>query len=178
MSARKPTAAEWTALLAFHATVSGAFIVAYLTGDEDTYGMHVFSGYAALVAILLRVAAGTLAPAGSPLRLPRPSGRAVVAWLRRVVSGDAQARAGRSPLIGWMTAALLLGVGAAAVTGAVADVLVGVEPLHEDLGEASLFLVLGHIALVFALHGLKRLPPGIASRWTAWRSTLTNRVIP
>lgn len=178
MSARKPSAAEMTALLAFHATVSGAFIVAYLTGDEDSYGMHVFSGYAVLAAILLRVGAGLLAPAGSPLRLPRPSARAVTAWLGRLFAGDAQARTGRSPLTAWMAATLLAGVGLAAASGAVADFFVTVEHLHKEIGEASLPLILAHLALVFALHGLKRLPPGPASRWTAWRSTPTNRMIP
>lgn len=175
MSARKPSAAEMTALLAFHATVSGAFIVAYLTGDEDTYGMHVFSGYAALAAIVLRVAAGLLAPAGSPLRLPRPSAGAVAGWLGRLFAGDAKARTQRSPLTAWMAAALLSGVGLAAATGAVADFLVTVEHLHKEIGEATLPLILAHIALVFALHGLKRLPPGLASRWMARRSTPTNR---
>ncbi|WP_109108310.1 hypothetical protein [Azospirillum sp. TSO35-2] len=178
MSARKPTAAEMTALLAFHAIVSGAFIVAYLTGDEDTYGMHVFSGYAALVAIVLRLAAAALAPKGSPLGLPRPSVSAVSAWFGRLLAGDAKARTGRSPLVGWMAAALLLGVGLAAGTGAVADFVVKVEDLHEALGEASLYLILAHVALVFVLHGLKRLPPDMAARCTAWLSTFSNRVIP
>ncbi|SMF27962.1 Cytochrome b [Azospirillum oryzae] len=178
MSARKPSAAEMTALLAFHAIVSGAFIVAYLTGDEDTYGMHVFSGYAVLSAIGLRVAAGALAPAGSPLRLPRPSVAAVAGWLRRLFTGDAKARAERSPLTAWMAAALLVGVGIAAATGAVADFFVQVEHLHKEIAEASLFLILAHIALVFALHGLKRMPSGIVSRCTAWLSNLSNRVIP
>lgn len=176
--ARKPSCAEMTALLAFHAIVSGAFIVAYLTGDEDTYGMHVFSGYAVLGAIGLRVAAGVLAPAGSPLRLPRPSVAALAGWLRRLFTGDAKARTERSPLTAWMSAALLIGVGIAAATGAVADFFVKVEHLHKEIGEASLFLILAHIALVFALHGLKRIPSDIASRCTAWLSTISNRVIP
>ena len=33
MAARKPTTAEMAFLLLFHATLSGAFLVAYLTGD-------------------------------------------------------------------------------------------------------------------------------------------------
>lgn len=54
MTARKPTALELGILLVFHAAISGAFLVAYLTGDEDTYGMHVFSGYTVLGAIAVR----------------------------------------------------------------------------------------------------------------------------
>jgi len=178
MSARKPGAAEMAALLAFHAIVSGAFIVAYLTGDEDSYGIHVFAGYAVLAAILLRMATGALAPAGSPLRLPGPSAGAVAAWLRRLVTGDAKARTERSPLTAWMAAALLAGVGLAAATGAVADFVVRVEPLHKQIGEASLPLILAHVALVFALHGLKRLPPGLPSRRHARRSPPSNRALP
>ncbi|MCM8739345.1 hypothetical protein M5E06_35305 [Azospirillum sp. A1-3] len=70
MATRKPTAAEMTALLTFHATLSGAFVVAYLKGDEDTYGMHVFVGYAALIAIALRVVIGLLAPPAARCAFP------------------------------------------------------------------------------------------------------------
>ncbi len=178
MASRKPTAAEMTALLAFHATLSGAFIVAYLTGDEDTYGMHVFSGYAVLIAIALRVAAGVLAREGSPLRLPRPSSRPLLDWVKRLVSGDPKARSERSPLIAWAAAALLIGVGLTAASGATADFVVAVEDLHEALGEASLAIVIAHVALVFALHGLKRLDALLPSGWSPRRSELSDRVIP
>ena len=60
-----------------------------------------------------------------------------------------------------MALALLIGVGAAAATGAVADFLPSAEDLHEALGEASLFIVFAHIALVLALHVLKE--PGRAA---------------
>lgn len=178
MASRKPTAAEMIALLAFHATLSGAFIIAYLTGDEDTYGMHVFSGYAALVAVALRVAAGVLVREGSPLRLPRPSSRPVLDWLKRLVSGDPKARTERSPLIAWMAAALLIGVGLAAASGATADFVVALEDVHEALGEFSLFIIIAHVALVFALHGLKRLDAVLPSGWPSRRSDLSDRVIP
>jgi cytochrome b len=178
MASHKPTTAEMTALLAFHATLSGAFIVAYLTGDEDTYGMHVFSGYAALIAIALRLVAGMLASEGSPLRLPRPTGRPVLEWVKRLIGGDPKARCERSPLIAWMATALLLGVGLAAASGAIADFLVAIEDLHEALGEVSLYIVFTHIALVFGLHGLKRLKPATPSSWTTQRSALSDRVIP
>ncbi|MGQ9367093.1 hypothetical protein [Azospirillum sp. ST 5-10] len=159
MAARKPTAAETAFLLLFHATLSGAFLVAYLSGDEDTYRMHVFSGYAALAALAVRAIAGSTAAEGSPLRFPRPSGADLGRWVVRLAAGDPQARAGRSPLIPWMAAALLIGVGATALSGAVADVLILVEDLHEALGEVAPWIVLGHIALVLALHRLKRPRP-------------------
>ena len=47
---RPPSPAETGFLLLFHAVLSGAFLVAYLTGDEDTYGMHLFAGYTVLAA--------------------------------------------------------------------------------------------------------------------------------
>jgi len=177
MAARKPTPAEMIALLAFHAIVSGAFIVAYLSGDEDTYGMHVFSGYTVLIAILLRAAAGMLAPASSPLRLPRPSARPVLDWMKRLAAGDPKARSERSPLIAWMAAALLVGVGLTAASGAAADFVVRLEKLHESLGEVSLSIVLGHIALVFGLHRLRKLAPAAPSGWPR-RPGPSDRVIP
>jgi hypothetical protein len=178
MATRKPTAAEMTALLAFHATLSGAFVVAYLTGDEDTYGMHVFSGYTALIAIALRVVAGALAPAGSPLRLPRPTPGPLPDWLKHLVMGDPKARSERSPLIAWMAAALLVGVGLTATSGAVADFVVTIEDLHEALGEVALYVVIAHIALVFGLHWLKRPKPAAPSNWTPHQSNLSDRVTP
>jgi len=142
-------------LFAFHAALSGAFIVAYLTGDEDTYAMHQFAGYTALAALAVRLLAGVLMPVG-PLRLPRPSRTAALDWLRRAMSGQARAWGQRSPLLAWMALALLAVVGAAALSGAVADVFVPLEKLHEALGEFSLPVVLAHVALVVALLGLKK----------------------
>ena len=156
MPARKPTALELGILLTFHAAVSGAFLVAYLTGDEDTYGMHVFSGYAVLGAVALRLLAGLVAPGGSPLRLPRPGIAPLRAWLVRLVTGDAAARRERSPLLAWMAAALLLSVGAAAAAGVAADSVSILEDLHEALGELALWVVFAHVALVLALQWLKR----------------------
>lgn len=156
MAARKPTTAEMAFLLLFHATLSGAFLVAYLTGDEDTYRMHVFSGYAALAALVARAIAGLAAAEGSPLRFPHPSAGQVRHWVVRLAAGDPQARTARSPLIPWMAAALLIGVGATALSGAIADFVTSAEDLHEALGETALWIVLGHIALVLALHRLKR----------------------
>lgn len=158
MDRRKPGRFPIAFLLAFHAAVSGAFLVAYLTGDvDDIYFMHVFAGYAVLAALSVRVAAGLLAGPGSMLRLPRPDWPAIGRYARRIAALDRTAFLGRSPLNGVMAVILLVGVGAAAISGAVADFLANVEDLHEALGEAALYIVIGHVALVLALHGLKRL---------------------
>ena len=152
---RRKTPAKLLFLFAFHATLAGSFLVGYLTGDEDTYGMHQFAGYTALAALVVRVAVALAAKAG-PLRFPRPSPRATLDWLARLLAGDVRARGQRSPLLAWMAVAVLAVVGAAAATGAVADFVTPVEHLHEAIAEASLAVVLAHIALVFALHGLKK----------------------
>lgn len=160
MAARRPTRAELTALLLSHAVLSGAFLVAWLTGDEDLYGMHLFAGYAVLAALGARLAAALLAPAGSPLALPRPRARPTLDWLERLARGEEGARAARSPLHAWMGAALLAFAALAAASGWVADRLPKVEDLHEAIAGLAPAIVLAHVALVVALHGLRR--PGRA----------------
>lgn len=164
MSVRKPAKAGMAFLLLFHAMLSGAFLVAYLTGDEDTYRMHLVAGYIALAALAMRLMAGLTAAAGSPLRIPRPSWPALRRWVAGVVAGDPQARAGRSPALAWMAAALLIAVGSATLTGILADFVSRTEKLHEALGEIALWTVAGHVGLVLVLQWLKRtarspLPP-------------------
>jgi cytochrome b len=149
-------AREFAFLLFFHATISGAFLVAYLTGDEDTYGLHVVAGYAVLVALALRLLAAIGARDGSVLRLPRPSRAAIGDWVRRLLRGEARARKQRSPLFALMAAMLLIGTALAAASGAAADFIVRLEDLHEALGEIALWLVLGHVAVVVMLHLLRR----------------------
>ncbi|AWB07954.1 hypothetical protein A6A40_23210 (plasmid) [Azospirillum humicireducens] len=178
MANRKPTVAERTFLLLFHATVSGGFLVAYLTGDEDTYGMHVFSGYAVLAALALRAVAGVAVAEGSPLRFPKPAVRPVLDWLARLLTGDAKARAERSPLIAWVAVPLLAGVGLAAISGAGADFVVKLEDLHEALGEAALWIVAMHVGLVLWLHWLMRLRPMTVPRWPSRRPDPSRRVNP
>lgn len=144
-------------LLTFHAVLSGAFIISYLTGDEDTYGMHVFTGYTVLSALGLRLLVGLAAPLGSLLRLPRPSLRLTWNYLARLVGGDVAARRERSPLYAWMAAGLLAGIALAALSGVGADFRSRLDDLHEALANAALFIVFAHIAIVLSVHGLKRL---------------------
>jgi cytochrome b len=155
---RKPTRAEAGFLLLFHAVLSGAFLVAYLTGDEDTYGMHLFAGYTVLTALGARLAAAVLAPAGSPLALPRPATSPTLAWLGRLVAGDRQAAMrARSPLYPWMAAAMLAFTAFVAASGWIADRAPSVEELHEAAAELTPAVIVAHLAVAVALHGLRRL---------------------
>jgi cytochrome b len=144
-----------TLLKVFHAWIAGSFLVAYLTADEDTYSMHLFAGYAVLAAVAARLLVGVFAGQGSPLRLPRPSLTATREWLA--------VRKGRHPLFAWLAVALLVAVGAAAVTGALADGVAWLEDPHEAVAEASLWVIFAHIAFVSYIYGGKRHLSRVAS---------------
>lgn len=156
---RKPRAIEFSILYGWHAVLSGAFIVAYLSSDEDTYAMHQFAGYLVLAAIIVRLVAALVAPAGSPLRLPRPDISQLRGWFSRVGGGGVRALP-RRPLLALMAVVLLIGIGATAGSGAVADFVAPIGDIHEALGELALWLVIAHVVLVVMLHGV--------GRW--WRS--------
>jgi cytochrome b len=140
---------EFRLLRLWHAALAGGFLVAYVTADEDTYSMHLFAGYAVLAAIATRVLLGVLAPASSPLRLPRPDLGATLAWF--------SVRKGRHPLFAWFSLALLLSVGLAAASGALADGAAWLEDPHEAISEASLWVIFAHVAFVAFIYGGKRL---------------------
>lgn len=125
---------EFRLLRLWHAALAGGFLVAYVTADEDTYAMHVFAGYWVVAAIALRLALAMIGSKTGPLALPRPR----LAWTRP----------GRNPLFAWMAAILVIGMAVAGVTGIAADFIPFLEDLHEGLAEASLWLVLGHAAII------------------------------
>lgn len=133
-------------LLFWHAWLGGSYLVAYLTADEDTYGMHLFAGYAVLAAIVVRILVGLAASDSRLLKLPRPH---LGAWRDWFGGGK-----GRHPFFAWFAAALLVVVGAAAATGALSDSLMTwLEDPHEVVSEVSLWIVFGHIAFVTFMYG-------------------------
>lgn len=137
-------------LLFWHAWFGGAYLVAYLTADEDTYGMHLFAGYAVLAAIVVRLLVGLMAPNSKLLKLPHPRLGDLHDWFR---SGK-----GRHPFFAWFASALLILIGASAVTGALSDSLMTwLEDPHEAISEASLWVIFGHIAFVTFMYGGKKL---------------------
>ena len=137
-----------TLLKVWHAWLAGSFLVAYLTADENTFSMHQFAGYAVLTAIVVRLLSGVLAPPGSPLRLPRPDIKATAIWFHF--------RRGRHPLFAWVAAALLIAVGLAAASGAIADFASWFEDVHEVIVDAALWVIFGHLAFVLFMFGGKR----------------------
>tara|TARA_R110000782_G_C14808329_1_gene412526 strand:+ start:1173 stop:1664 length:492 start_codon:yes stop_codon:yes gene_type:complete len=136
-------------LLFWHAWLGGAYLVAYLTADEDTYGMHLFAGYAVLAAIVARLLVGLMAPNSKLFKLPRPRLGDLRDWFR---SGK-----GRHPVFAWFASVLLIVVGASAATGALSDSLMTwLEDPHEAISEASLWVIFGHIAFVTFMYGGKK----------------------
>jgi len=137
-------------LLFWHAWLGGGYLVAYLTADEDTYGMHLFAGYAVLAAIAIRLLAGLIAPNSKLLKLPHPKLGSFGDWFG---SGK-----GRHPLFAWFASVLLIIVGAAAATGALSDSLMTwLEDPHEAISEASLWVIFAHIAFVTFMYGGRKL---------------------
>lgn len=149
MTFRLPPKIEIALLRIWHAWLAGSFLIAYVTADEDTYAMHLFAGYAVLAAIAVRLLVGVVTPVGSPLRLPRPSVKGLLAWLAE--------RKGRNPLFAWFAAVLLAIIGVSAATGALADGWNWLEDPHEAVSELALGVVFGHIAFVTIMYGGKRL---------------------
>lgn len=101
----------------WHAALVGGFAVAYLTGDEDTYSMHLFAGWLVVGLVALRFAL--------PLKLVRP---------------------GRPRFFAWSILAALGMAGVAAISGVGADMLPWLEDLHEGLAATSLWLAVAHVA--------------------------------
>lgn len=148
---RKPKAIEFGFLYGWHAILSGAFVVAYLSGDEDTYAMHQFAGYAVLAALAVRLIAAMLAPEGSPLRLRRPALAPVRNWISAIF-GNGDQPIPRRPLLALAAVVLLIFVGVMVGSGGMADFVPRVEDLHGALGELAPWIVLAHVAMIAAIH--------------------------
>ena len=155
----KPSKAELSFLMGWHGMLSGAFLIAYITG-EASYAMHVFSGVMVLLALGIRLLVGIAAPNGSPLALPTLS-------LPPADQAPLSVRAVQRLINNWMAAALLVLITLAALSGWFAHDIGMDDDLHEGLAEATPALIFAHIALAVTFHALKSLPSGSASRVVA-----------
>jgi len=141
LALRIPNRIQNQFLMLWHATFSGGFIIAYLS--EDSYAMHLFSGYLVLAAVVVRVLVGLLARPKSPLSLPNPM-TATRIWLDKFRSGGKA----RNPLLAWIAMTLLGVVGLAAASGGAADVFPALKDLHEGIAEVTPVVIFGHIGFV------------------------------
>lgn len=156
---RKPSKAELSFLMGWHGMLSGAFLVAYVTG-EGSYAMHVFSGVMVLLALGIRLLVGLGAPKGSPLGLPTLS-------LPPAGQGTLGIRQLQRLLNNWMAAALLVLITIAALSGWFAHDIGMDDDLHEGLAEATPALIFLHIAFAVTFHALRSLPSGTMSKVAA-----------
>lgn len=154
-SRRPATPRRLVFLLGFHAVLAGAFAVAWFSGDEDTYRIHLIAGYAALLALTARFAVAFFNAKG-PLAWPRPSRRDFFTWIKAVSTGDRGAWGRRSPALAWAAAALLATVSLAALSGLAADFYPVMEDPHEFFANLALAAVIGHVLLLLGLAGLKK----------------------
>jgi cytochrome b len=119
----------------WHWALAASFVVAWATADEDTYTLHLISGYAVLALLAARLLAGIVAGDKSRWRLPRPALR---------------------PAFAWMAIAVMGATGVAAVTGVAADRIPLLEHPHEALAELTLWVIGAHVAFIaFMYRGRK-----------------------
>ena len=170
-----------------HWGLAAAFAVAWLTGEEWE-AVHVFAGYGVAAIVALRVVWGLVGPRTALFASFVPGPRAVLAYLRGLVRGNAPRYLGHDPAGAAMVLALLLSLVATAGTGmALLAVEEGEGPLagivaagtehdgrEEVLEEAHELFAEGSLALVI-VHVLGVLASSLAHRENLVRSMLTGR---
>ncbi|GAB3123930.1 hypothetical protein GCM10027256_18850 [Novispirillum itersonii subsp. nipponicum] len=141
----KKRSTQIAVLRLWHAVLAGGFVVAWATGDENTYALHQFSGYVVLAALMVRGLIAAFSPADSLLGWPKLSRAQVWDWLA--------IRRGRNPLFAGLALALLATVAATAASGAIADWVTWMEHPHEAASDITLAVIFAHIAFVFYQYG-------------------------
>jgi cytochrome b len=135
---------------AFHWSLVGLFIVAFVTADQVEW-LHFTAGYAIAALVALRVAWGFVGPRHARFRdFVRPP-REVLAYLRNAVRLRAPRHLGHNPAGGAMVLAMLALLAGISVTGFMmtTDAFWGaqwVEELHEGLVNTMLILIALHVA--------------------------------
>ena len=178
----------WDPLVRFgHWGLAAAFAVAWLTGEEWE-AVHVFAGYGVAAIVAVRVLWGLVGPRTARFASFVRGPRAVLAYLRGLVRGNAPRYLGHNPAGAAMVLALLLSLVATAGTGmALLAVEEGEGPLagivaagtehdgrEEVLEEAHELFAEGSLALVI-VHVLGVLASSLAHRENLVRSMLTGR---
>lgn len=152
----------------FHWLFALSFLGAYLTADGESWRLlHVTLGYTLAGLLVFRVLYGLLGPRQAGLGLMWRKLAGAPAWLRSLTQSrslaDINWRQGQNFLMALAVVALLLMVLPLTLSGYATyndwgDFLGGdwLEEVHEFFGEAFLFVVLAHLALIAGLSLLRR----------------------
>ena len=152
----------------FHWLFALSFLGAYVTADGESWRLlHVTLGYTMAGLLVFRVLYGLLGPRQAGLGLMWRKLAGAPAWLRSLTQSRSLAginwRQGQNLLMALAVVALLLMVVPLTLSGYATyndwgDFLGGdwLEEVHEFFGEAFLFVVLAHLALIAGLSLLRR----------------------
>jgi cytochrome b len=152
----------------FHWLFALSFLGAYVTADGESWRLlHVTLGYTMAGLLVFRVLYGLLGPRQAGLGLMWRKLAGAPAWLRSLTQSRSPAginwRQGQNLLMALAVVALLLMVLPLTLSGYATynnwgDFLGGdwLEEVHEFFGEAFLFVVLAHLALIAGLSLLRR----------------------
>jgi cytochrome b len=152
----------------FHWLFALCFLGAYLTADGESWRMlHVTLGYSMAGLLGFRVVYGLFGPRQAGLGLMWRKLGSAPAWLRSLRAATSLSainwRQGQNLLMALAVVALLVLVVPLTLSGYATCNEWGVFPgddwlgeIHEFLGEAFLFVVLAHLALILGLSLLRR----------------------
>ncbi len=152
----------------FHWLFALSFLGAYVTADGESWRLiHVTLGYTMAGLLVFRVLYGLLGPRQAGLSLMWHKLAGAPAWLRSLTQSrsltDINWRQGQNLLMALAVVALLVMVVPLTLSGYATyndwgDFLGGdwLEEVHEFFGEAFLFVVLAHLALIAGLSLLRR----------------------
>ena len=117
----------------FHWTLVLAFIIAYLTGDEEN-ALHVYSGYYILGLVLIRILWGLVGTRYARFRSFTFSPRSVQAYLKNLFStGSGKKYTGHNPAGSWMVIIMLTSLLATGFSGLKVYGLEGYGPLAQTV---------------------------------------------
>lgn len=144
----------------FHWLLAASFAGAYLTSEgERLRDVHMLLGYTAAGLVAFRVLWGLVGTRYARFSSFPLSPRAVVDYLRSLLSGSPRHYLGHNPAGSWAILAMLALLAGTALTGWANAVEIGpewLEDVHEALGNATLALVLVHVGAVIASSVLHR----------------------
>ncbi len=122
----------------FHWGLVLAFVVAYLSGDEEN-SVHIYSGYVVAGLIAFRLVWGIIGSRYARFSNFIYSPRAVIGYLKGLLAGRPKHYTGHNPAGGWMIMALLVTLAIVTVSGLkVYAIEEGLGPLAGDTPSVSL----------------------------------------